>query len=197
MSFPSTTSCCPASTHDIITSFPRSLVICLRVLRHSVIMLSTTSWVVLKQKDHSNAVPLLHSFVLASMVSYVTFVLSLFITRHVSFGASRRKAVLRECGISWLSSLILLCLNTGELYQLFHIYVRYILCEAAKAKINVLGSLVCHICDSIKVKIAEVSGIMSVVYILHSPAYYMVIHSCISFHTHFVVSGFVTDCFNI
>ena len=48
---------------------------------------------------------LLQFFVLASVVSYVTFVLSLFVS-HLAFFWCLRKAVLRGCGISWVSALI-------------------------------------------------------------------------------------------
>ena len=148
MSFPSTTSCCPASTHDIITSFPRSLVICLRVLRHSVIMLSTTSWVVLKQKDHSNAVPLLHSFVLASMVSYVTFVVIVYYSPF--FLSVPREGKLCFVNVAFPGYLHLYCyVWTRENCTSCFTYMYATHCvKQLRLKKNVLGSLVCHICDS-------------------------------------------------
>ena len=44
-------------------------------------------------------------FSCSSLFSFVAFVLSLFVP-HLSFFWSLRKAVLRECGISWISALI-------------------------------------------------------------------------------------------
>ena len=41
------------------------------------------------------------------MVSYVAFVLSLFVP-YLSFFCYLRKAVLNDCGISWVSTLIVL-----------------------------------------------------------------------------------------
>ena len=56
--------------------------------------------------DCSKAVPLLQFFfVCASVVSYVAFVLSLFVS-HLSFIWCLGRAVLRDCGVSWVSSLI-------------------------------------------------------------------------------------------
>ena len=48
---------------------------------------------------------LLQFFVCVSVVSYVSFVLSLFVP-HLSFFWCLEKAVLPDCGISWISSLI-------------------------------------------------------------------------------------------
>ena len=52
--------------------------------------------------DMSKMVPLLQFF-FVRRVSYVAFVLSLFVP-HLSFFWCLRKAVLRDCGIPWLSS---------------------------------------------------------------------------------------------
>ena len=58
--------------------------------------------------DRSKVVALLHFyFVCASVVSYVTFVLSLFVPR-LSFFWCLGRAVHSECGISWVSSLMFL-----------------------------------------------------------------------------------------
>ena len=56
--------------------------------------------------DRSKAVPLLQFFVCASVVSYHSVLFSLFVP-HLSFLWCLGKAVLRDCGFSWVSSLII------------------------------------------------------------------------------------------
>ena len=55
--------------------------------------------------DCSKSVPLFKFFVCASVVSSVVFVLSLFVP-HLYFFRCLVTAVLRDCGISWVSSLM-------------------------------------------------------------------------------------------
>ena len=56
--------------------------------------------------DHSKAVPLLQYFLFpASVVSYIAFILSLFVP-HLSLRLCLVRTVLRDCGISWVFSAI-------------------------------------------------------------------------------------------
>ena len=60
--------------------------------------------------DRSKAITLMQLFVCVSVVSYVAFTLSLFVPK-LSFFWCLGKAVLTDCGISWVSSLICLKLS--------------------------------------------------------------------------------------
>ena len=68
--------------------------------------------------DRSKAVILLQFFFIsASVVSYLAFVLSLF-GPHPPFFWRLRRAVLRDCGISWVSSLIITKTNLSNMFSM-------------------------------------------------------------------------------